>query len=143
MIYSEGGAKTVWVDFPKQKSVPLPDWAQDRRVTPLRRAARQDGVHLVARVGAQVCVRTLPLHADRQAEGRDRGVVGRLELADEVVGAQRPLDALDRDAGLCAPPFDGLGAVRGVLMLRMPWSVKFASTVYSAMAVSLVVASQE
>ena len=22
VIYSEGGAKTVWVDFPKQKSVP-------------------------------------------------------------------------------------------------------------------------
>ena len=26
VIYAEGGAKTVWVDFPKQKSVPLPDW---------------------------------------------------------------------------------------------------------------------
>lgn len=24
-IYAAGGAKTVWVDFPKQKSVPLPD----------------------------------------------------------------------------------------------------------------------
>ena len=27
-IYTEGGAKTVWVDFPKQKSVPLPDWVR-------------------------------------------------------------------------------------------------------------------
>jgi acyl-CoA thioester hydrolase len=25
-IYAEGGAKTVWTDFKKQKSVPLPDW---------------------------------------------------------------------------------------------------------------------
>lgn len=25
VIYAAGGAKTVWVDFPKQKSVPLPD----------------------------------------------------------------------------------------------------------------------
>ena len=26
VIYAEGGAKTVWVDFPKQKAVPLPEW---------------------------------------------------------------------------------------------------------------------
>ncbi len=26
VIYAEGGAKTVWVNFPQQKSVPLPDW---------------------------------------------------------------------------------------------------------------------
>ncbi|MBX3608054.1 MAG: acyl-CoA thioesterase [Piscinibacter sp.] len=26
VVYAEGGAKTVWVDFPKQKSTPLPDW---------------------------------------------------------------------------------------------------------------------
>ena len=26
VIYAEGGAKTVWTDFKKQKSVPLPDW---------------------------------------------------------------------------------------------------------------------
>jgi acyl-CoA thioester hydrolase len=26
VIYAEGGAKTVWVDFPKQKAVPLPPW---------------------------------------------------------------------------------------------------------------------
>jgi acyl-CoA thioester hydrolase len=26
VIYAEGGAKTVWTDFRKQKSVPLPDW---------------------------------------------------------------------------------------------------------------------
>ena len=25
-FYAEGGAKTVWVDFPKQKSAPVPDW---------------------------------------------------------------------------------------------------------------------
>ncbi|MEP7299547.1 MAG: thioesterase family protein [Burkholderiales bacterium] len=24
-IYASGGAKTVWIDFPKQKSIPLPD----------------------------------------------------------------------------------------------------------------------
>lgn len=26
MVYAAGGATTVWVDFPQQKSVPLPDW---------------------------------------------------------------------------------------------------------------------
>ena len=26
VIYASGGAKTVWVDFPKQKSAPLQDW---------------------------------------------------------------------------------------------------------------------
>ena len=26
VICASGGAKTVWVNFPKQKSVPLPDW---------------------------------------------------------------------------------------------------------------------
>jgi acyl-CoA thioester hydrolase len=26
VAYTEGGAKVVWVDFPKQKSAPLPDW---------------------------------------------------------------------------------------------------------------------
>ena len=26
VIYAEGGAKTVWVNFPQQKSAPLPDW---------------------------------------------------------------------------------------------------------------------
>jgi acyl-CoA thioester hydrolase len=25
-IYAAGGAKVVWVDFPKQKSAPMPDW---------------------------------------------------------------------------------------------------------------------
>lgn len=25
-VCAEGGAKLVWVDFPKQKSAPLPDW---------------------------------------------------------------------------------------------------------------------
>jgi acyl-CoA thioester hydrolase len=25
-IYAAGGATTVWVDFPKQKSTPLPEW---------------------------------------------------------------------------------------------------------------------
>ena len=25
-IYASGGAKTVWVNFPSQKSTPLPDW---------------------------------------------------------------------------------------------------------------------
>ncbi len=26
VIYASGGAKIVWVDFPRGKSVPLPDW---------------------------------------------------------------------------------------------------------------------
>jgi acyl-CoA thioester hydrolase len=26
MVYASGGATTVWVDFPKQKSQPMPDW---------------------------------------------------------------------------------------------------------------------
>ncbi len=26
VIYASGGAKTVWVNFPEQRSVPLPDW---------------------------------------------------------------------------------------------------------------------
>jgi len=26
VLYASGGATTVWVDFPQQKSVPLPDW---------------------------------------------------------------------------------------------------------------------
>ena len=26
VIYASGGATTVWVDFPAQKSVPIPDW---------------------------------------------------------------------------------------------------------------------
>lgn len=25
-VYANGGATTVWVDFPKQKSAPMPDW---------------------------------------------------------------------------------------------------------------------
>lgn len=28
MIYAAGGATTVWVDFPKQKSIALPDWVR-------------------------------------------------------------------------------------------------------------------
>lgn len=34
-ICAEGGAKIVWVDFPKQKSQPLPDWARTAIVTPV------------------------------------------------------------------------------------------------------------
>ena len=26
VTYASGGAKSVWVDFPKQKSAPIPDW---------------------------------------------------------------------------------------------------------------------
>jgi acyl-CoA thioester hydrolase len=26
VIHAAGGATTVWVDFPAQKSIPLPDW---------------------------------------------------------------------------------------------------------------------
>ena len=26
VVYASGGATTVWVDFPKQKSLPIPDW---------------------------------------------------------------------------------------------------------------------
>ena len=32
-IHSAGGATTIWVDFPKQKAVNLPDWVRSR-VTP-------------------------------------------------------------------------------------------------------------
>ncbi len=27
-VFAAGGATTIWVDFPKQKSVPLPDWVK-------------------------------------------------------------------------------------------------------------------
>ena len=26
VVYASGGAQAVWVDFPRQKSVPMPDW---------------------------------------------------------------------------------------------------------------------
>jgi acyl-CoA thioester hydrolase len=26
VIHAAGGATTIWVDFPAQKSAPLPDW---------------------------------------------------------------------------------------------------------------------
>ena len=29
VVCASGGAKTVWVDFPKQQSVPLPDWLRE------------------------------------------------------------------------------------------------------------------
>ena len=29
VICASGGATTVWVDFPKQRSVPLPDWLRE------------------------------------------------------------------------------------------------------------------
>jgi len=29
VIYAEGGARTVWIDFPKKKSVPLPPWLRE------------------------------------------------------------------------------------------------------------------
>ena len=32
-VHAAGGATTVWVDFPKQKSMPLPDWLREL-VTP-------------------------------------------------------------------------------------------------------------
>jgi acyl-CoA thioester hydrolase len=28
VVFATGGATTVWVDFPQQKSVPLPDWVR-------------------------------------------------------------------------------------------------------------------
>ena len=28
VVYTEGGARCVWVDFPKQKSTPMPDWVR-------------------------------------------------------------------------------------------------------------------
>jgi len=33
-VYAQGGAKIVWVDFPKQKSKPLPDFARAAILTP-------------------------------------------------------------------------------------------------------------
>jgi len=32
-VYAAGGATTIWVDFPKQKAVNLPDWIREL-VTP-------------------------------------------------------------------------------------------------------------
>jgi acyl-CoA thioester hydrolase len=29
VIYAAGGATTIWVDFPKQKAVDLPDWVRE------------------------------------------------------------------------------------------------------------------
>ena len=29
VVYASGGATTVWVDFPKQKSIPLPGWVRE------------------------------------------------------------------------------------------------------------------
>lgn len=34
VLYAEGAAKVVWVDFPKRKSAPLPDEVRERIVTP-------------------------------------------------------------------------------------------------------------
>ena len=28
VMYANGGATTVWIDFPRQKAVPLPDWVR-------------------------------------------------------------------------------------------------------------------
>jgi len=33
VIYAAGGATTIWIDFPKQKAVDLPDWVREM-VTP-------------------------------------------------------------------------------------------------------------
>ena len=33
VIYAAGGATTIWVDFPKQKAIDLPDWVREL-VTP-------------------------------------------------------------------------------------------------------------
>jgi acyl-CoA thioester hydrolase len=30
VVYASGGATTVWIDFPQQKSVPLPDWLRQQ-----------------------------------------------------------------------------------------------------------------
>jgi acyl-CoA thioester hydrolase len=32
VVYAEGGARTVWVDFPRQKSVPIPGWLREKLV---------------------------------------------------------------------------------------------------------------
>ncbi|MGH8796404.1 MAG: acyl-CoA thioesterase [Caldimonas sp.] len=29
VVYAEGGARTVWIDFPKKKAVPLPAWLRE------------------------------------------------------------------------------------------------------------------
>ncbi len=34
IVCADGGAKIVWVDFPKQKSRPIPDWARTAITTP-------------------------------------------------------------------------------------------------------------
>jgi acyl-CoA thioester hydrolase len=30
VLHAAGGATTVWVDFPQQKSIPLPDWLREQ-----------------------------------------------------------------------------------------------------------------
>ena len=30
VLYATGGATTVWIDFPQQKPVPLPDWLREQ-----------------------------------------------------------------------------------------------------------------
>lgn len=42
-IYARGGAKVVWVDFPKKKSAPLPDFARRAIVTPMTAPAPPAG----------------------------------------------------------------------------------------------------
>ena len=32
VLYASGGATTVWIDFPQQKSVPLPEWLREHLV---------------------------------------------------------------------------------------------------------------
>ncbi len=34
VVYASGGARTVWVDFPRQKSKPLPDWLRAQIESP-------------------------------------------------------------------------------------------------------------
>ncbi len=29
VVYAEGGARTVWIDFPRKKAVPLPPWLRE------------------------------------------------------------------------------------------------------------------
>ncbi|MFP5406184.1 MAG: acyl-CoA thioesterase, partial [Gammaproteobacteria bacterium] len=42
-VYAEGGAKVVWVDYPKRKSAPLPQAARRALVTPVTAARTPTG----------------------------------------------------------------------------------------------------
>ena len=55
IVWAEGGARMVWIDFATQKSVPLPDWLRDEDRLSQRSAAQQLVHQLRRRRGARPC----------------------------------------------------------------------------------------